>query len=88
MVRKHIVVRGEVQGVGFRWNARAEAQRLGVTGWVRNLRDGNVECEIEGSEAALERMLEWLRHGPRYAVVVGLDVSTVPPLGTPDFRIE
>lgn len=87
MIRKHVTVRGEVQGVGFRWNTRAEARRLGVCGWVRNQRDGSVEVELEGSENAVGRMLDWLRHGPRYARVDGLDVTTVPPLGETGFRI-
>ena len=88
MVRKRVIVRGEVQGVGFRWNARAEAARLGVTGYARNLRDGTVEAEVEGSDAAVARMLDWLRHGPRFAQVDALDVTDVAPEGSTAFDIS
>ena len=79
MIRKRVIVRGEVQGVGFRWSARAEAERLGVAGYARNLPDGTVQAEIEGSEPAVQRMLEWLRHGPRHARVDALEVTDVDP---------
>jgi acylphosphatase len=79
MVRKRVIVRGQVQGVGFRWSAQAEAERLGVAGYARNLPDGTVQAEIEGPEPAVERMLDWLHHGPRHARVEGIDVTDVDP---------
>lgn len=72
-----VVVHGRVQGVGFRYSARAEAERLGVHGWVRNRDDGSVEAEISGSEKQLERMLRWLEHGPRGASVRSLDTTPI-----------
>ncbi|HEU4808845.1 MAG TPA: acylphosphatase [Homoserinimonas sp.] len=77
MIRKRVIVRGRVQGVGFRWSAQAEAEQLGVAGYARNLPDGTVQAEVEGPEAAVQRMLDWLRHGPPYAEVDGIDVTDV-----------
>ena len=56
-VRLEIRFCGMVQGVGFRWRARMSAQRLGLTGWVRNLWDGSVLMEIQGDAASIDRML-------------------------------
>lgn len=68
--RLRVVVRGVVQGVFFRWNARVRAQQLGVFGFVRNLPDGeSVEVVAEGERARLDAFLEWCRHGPDSADV-------------------
>jgi acylphosphatase len=67
--RLHAVVRGNVQGVGFRYYTQEAASSLGLTGWVRNLRDGAVEVTAEGPRAALERLLEFLHRGPAAARV-------------------
>jgi acylphosphatase len=88
MIRKHAVVRGQVQGVGFRWSAQTEAERLGLAGYARNLADGTVEAELEGSEAAVQRMLDWLHHGPRHARVEAVEVTDVDPTGDPRFLIR
>lgn len=77
MIRKHVVVRGQVQGVGFRYSTSAEATRLGLTGFVRNTLDGAVEAEIEGDAASVARMLEWLAAGPPWARVESVDVAEV-----------
>lgn len=62
-------VTGAVQGVGFRWSTQAQAQSHGITGWVRNRRDGSVEAELQGLPDAVDRMLTWLREGPSMARV-------------------
>lgn len=87
VIRKHAVVRGEVQGVGFRYNARAVASRLGVAGYARNLRDGSVEVEIEGDETTVAGMIAWLRSGPTWAIVQSVDVADLEPLGDSEFRV-
>ena len=69
----HLVIRGRVQGVGFRWFAQREARRLEVNGFVRNRADGAVEVEAEGDRASLERLVEALRLGPRSARVTDVD---------------
>jgi acylphosphatase len=70
----HVVIRGRVQGVGFRYFAAREARRFDVCGVVRNLVDGAVEVEAEGDRASLERLVEALRAGPRSARVASVDV--------------
>ncbi|WP_136709221.1 acylphosphatase [Agromyces sp. H66] len=87
MIRRRVIVHGEVQGVGFRYSARFEAARLGVAGWVRNRPDGTVEAEVEGDEASVTAMLEWLAGGPPGAVVRGTDVSEAEPVGEAGFRV-
>lgn len=65
----HIRVLGSVQGVFFRANTADKARELGVTGFVRNVRDGSVEIVAEGKREKLERLLEWCSHGPAAARV-------------------
>lgn len=67
------VVSGRVQGVFFRASARQEAQRLGLTGWVRNLPDGRVEVLACGEQASLDQFREWLREGPPDAHVESVE---------------
>ncbi|GAA4370015.1 acylphosphatase [Agromyces bauzanensis] len=87
MIRRRVIVHGEVQGVGFRYSARFEAARNGVAGWVRNRPDGTVEAEIEGDEASVAGMLEWFAEGPPGAVVHRTEVSTLDPAGDRGFRV-
>jgi acylphosphatase len=75
------LVRGRVQGVGFRFEARSTARSLGLCGWILNLDDGGVETWAEGPEHAVKRYLEWLQHGPPGAVVKTVDVSNREPRG-------
>lgn len=58
----HVIVKGRVQGVGYRFFCEREAGKCGVNGWVRNLRNGDVELELEGKEEDLKNMLESLRN--------------------------
>ena len=74
-VVKHLVINGRVQGVGFRFHTNRVAQELGVTGWVRNRRDGSVEAMVAGTPEAVEKIIEWARHGPRLAVVTGIEID-------------
>lgn len=71
----HVTVRGRVQGVGFRNFVQLEALRLGVSGWVRNLRNGDVEAVFAGPQEAVEALCELCRQGPRHAIVESLDVK-------------
>ncbi|MDZ7748773.1 MAG: acylphosphatase [Halofilum sp. (in: g-proteobacteria)] len=72
------LVSGRVQGVAFRASARAEARRLGVTGWARNRPDGRVEVLACGERAALERFRQWLSEGPAPARVDDVTVEQRP----------
>jgi acylphosphatase len=71
----HAIVRGFVQGVGFRYFVLENARRLGLVGAVRNLRDGSVEVEAEGSREALERFLAELQRGPRSAQPAAVEAT-------------
>ncbi len=79
--RYHLLINGHVQGVGYRVSAREKALQLGLTGWVRNCADGCVEMLIEGSNDALEQMLEWAARGPRFANVTDVDVTEQTSIG-------
>ena len=67
--RAHLIISGRVQGVYYRYSTQQEAKRLGLTGWVRNLPNGNVEAVVEGDETIVERMIGWCHDGPAGAVV-------------------
>lgn len=84
MTRLHFVVRGRVQGIGYRWFVVEKAQALGLSGWVRNNPDGTVEAEAEGSERALERFAQMLRGGHPYAAVEGLQTRELKAKGEKD----
>lgn len=79
--RAHLVVTGRVQGVWFRGSMQEEARRLGVTGWVRNLRDGGVEAEAEGERGAVEALVAWAHGGPPGALVDAVRVDWIAPAG-------
>ena len=68
-VAKRYIVSGRVQGVGFRWFVEREARALGLSGWVRNNPDGNVEVLASGTEDQLAKLKEKLQQGPRAARV-------------------
>ena len=73
--RAHLMIRGRVQGVGYRWHMSQQALRLGLGGWVCNRVDGSVEAVVAGSAAAVEAMIEWARRGPDGAQVLAVDVE-------------
>lgn len=88
MIRRRVVVYGVVQGVFFRDTCRAQAERLGVTGWVRNLPEGTVEAAFEGDRDRVERLLEWSRQGPDEAEVTGVEVFVEEPEGLAGFAVR
>ena len=75
MNAKRVVVRGRVQGVGYRYAMVDAADACGVTGWVRNRRDGSVEALVQGEPLAIESIIAWCRKGPSAAQVSAIDVS-------------
>ena len=77
-ITKHVIVHGRVQGVNYRESMRMEAQRLNVTGWVRNRSDGTVEAMVHGWPEDVSRMLDWCRQGPLGARVASLQVNFYP----------
>jgi acylphosphatase len=78
IVRARALVRGRVQGVGYRMYAEFEAQRRHLTGWVRNHGDTQVECEMQGPRPEVESMVEWCRKGPPSGRVSGVQIEWIP----------
>jgi acylphosphatase len=82
MRAKHYLVRGRVQGVGYRYFALEAAERLGVTGYARNLPTGEVEVHAEADEGTLRRFKQELERGPRMARVTEVVESDLPLSGS------
>ncbi|OFZ85697.1 MAG: acylphosphatase [Betaproteobacteria bacterium RBG_16_64_18] len=75
---KRLLISGRVQGVNYREAMRQEAQRLDITGWVRNRRDGSVEAMVDGPTEAVEAIIAWARRGPPSALVTDVQMSEHP----------
>lgn len=88
MRRVHVIVRGMVQGVGYRYTLRMVAAEAGASGWTRNLRDGTVECEVEGTTMQVDEVLAWMAEGPPGSHVEGASVTEMDPLGTSGFEVR
>ena len=87
-IRAHVFVSGRVQGVYYRATTRDTARERGVDGWVRNLDDGRVEAVFEGTEAAVESMIEWCHTGSPNARVDDVSVEYGDPDGVEGFDIK
>ncbi|MHC4591308.1 MAG: acylphosphatase [Planctomycetota bacterium] len=81
MARARVVIGGRVQGVWFRGTTYDQACGLGLTGWVRNRRDGKVEAVFEGPRSNVRQMVAWCHHGPRLARVESVDVEWAEATG-------
>lgn len=87
----HLFISGKVQGVGFRYATQAEARKLGLTGWVRNLPDSRVEIVAQGEPESIESLLGWCEIGPANAEVQRIDVAARAELASSplaDFEIR
>ncbi len=87
-VRAHCFFSGRVQGVFFRYHTRLEAERLGVSGWVRNLPDGRVEAVFEGEEERVRELIEYCKNRQPYARVEKVEVTWESPEGMEGFEIR
>jgi acylphosphatase len=87
MRRVRVYISGDVQGVFFRTSCADLAERLGLSGWVRNVEGGRVEAVFEGTEPAVEQMLIWCRKGPPLARVDRMGSVDEAPTGGSGFRI-
>jgi len=88
MVRRRVVVHGRVQGVFFRDSTRRHARQRGVSGWVANRPDGTVEAVFEGEADDVDRLVAFVREGPRGAEVDRVDVSDEAPEGLAGFSVR
>lgn len=84
----HVFVSGDVQGLGFRQAIADKANEQGVTGWVRNLRDGRVEAVLEGPRDEVYRVVGLCRAGPKGAKVAGVQVDREPPKNEKTFKVK
>ena len=84
----HFLIRGRVQGVGFRWFVEREARAIGVSGWVRNCEDGSVEVMATGTPEQQRSLRSKLRQGPRAARIDMVQESSAPYLEAQSFRIQ
>ena len=74
-IARHLVVRGRVQGVGYRNYIEYKAGQLGIKGWVRNRLDGSVEAVVQGNLAAVAEIIECAKRGPRAAEVATVEIG-------------
>ena len=87
MVRKHFFFSGRVQGVGFRYQSAYYARRLGLTGWVRNLSDGRVEMEVQGSDVSTREMLARIQQ-QRWIYVADMEITEISCAEERGFKIR
>ena len=88
MDTRRFLVSGRVQGVGFRFFVRSAADRLGVSGWTRNMPDGCVECVARGEPDALRQFADELHRGPPLARVASVDAASHPAISETRFEIR
>jgi acylphosphatase len=88
MRRVHVMVTGDVQGVGYRYTMRMIADEAGVSGWVRNRRDGTVEAEVEGSDEQVDEVLAWMAEGPPGSRPSTAKVDEIPTAGDWGFQVR
>ena len=87
-IARHVRVTGRVQGVFFRQSAVDKAREFGVTGWARNCADGSVEAHVEGDEASVAAMTDWLHRGPSAAKVAEVHVEEAEPQRHDRFEVR
>ena len=89
IICKHMTISGRVQGVGFRYSPLAQANALGLNGWVRNLWDGRVEVLAWGPPESMAAFVDWCRQGPLHAHVTTVnEMDSQPDTTAPGFRIR
>ena len=74
----HLLIKGKVQGVFYRASAKEEADRLKITGWIKNTTEGHVEAVASGTQEAIDQFTAWCKKGPRRAAVTTVDIKPLP----------
>jgi acylphosphatase len=75
MITVHLLIEGEVQGVFYRATAKEIADKLGITGWIKNTWEGNVEAMVTGNETSVQKFISWCWQGPKKADVTNVTVT-------------
>jgi acylphosphatase len=88
LMRSHVLITGQVQGVGFRLATAQLATQLNLAGWVQNLPDGRVEAVFEGDRPLVTSIVQWCHHGPPTAIVERVEAIAEPPQGLTEFRLR
>jgi acylphosphatase len=88
VIRRRVLIQGQVQGVFFRDTTRRQAESHGVAGWVGNRSDGAVEAVLEGDDEGVEALIDFCRQGPRGADVKRVEVSEEEPEGLSGFEVR
>lgn len=83
----HLIIKGKVQGVFYRACAREEAEKLGITGWIKNTGEGNVEAMINGNQGDIDRYISWCWKGPSRARVENVEVIKVEDREFQEFKV-
>jgi acylphosphatase len=86
-MQRLLLIQGRVQGVGYRASFAEQAESLGLSGWVRNRRDGSVEALVQGASTEVETIITWSRHGPPAARVSQVTVMETTLSANPGFAI-
>ncbi len=87
MPTTHLLIKGKVQGVFFRATAKKIADKLNVTGWIKNRKDDNVEAMVTGSQQQLEEFINWCRKGPEKAAVEDVIITNQQETSFNDFEV-
>jgi acylphosphatase len=88
VIHKNIRITGRVQGVGFRYSARSVAFSLGIKGYVRNISNGDVYIEAEGTLQQLENLIAWCRQGPSRSKIKMVDIYDGEVVGFEVFEVK
>lgn len=83
----HLIIEGKVQGVFFRATAKDVADETGITGWVKNTEEGNVEIKASGSDDQLQKFITWCKTGPRRAIVTNVRVANIEQEDFKNFEV-
>jgi len=87
MATVHLMISGTVQGVFYRASAREKAEALGLSGWIKNTTDGQVEATVSGTDEAVAQFIDWCRQGPPRAQVTSVQATTKPDQGFSGFQV-
>lgn len=84
----HLLIKGKVQGVFYRATAKRLANELGITGWIENTKDGNVEATVSGNEQQLNEFINWCKHGPDKAIVEQVIINEKEDMAFDGFVVQ